>query len=34
VTPYTLVLESNLMFYLCSNAVHVGIGFDLDLLPV
>jgi hypothetical protein len=34
VTPYMLVLEPMLMFYLCSDAVHAGIGDYLDLLPL
>jgi hypothetical protein len=34
VTLYVLVLEPILMLYLCSDAVHVGIGVDLDVLPL
>jgi hypothetical protein len=29
-----MLLESILISYLCSDAVHIGIGVELDLLPV
>jgi hypothetical protein len=29
--PHMLVLEPILIFYLCGDAVHVGIGVDVDV---
>jgi hypothetical protein len=34
VTPYMLVLESMVIFYLCSDVVHIGIGVYVDILAV